>query len=55
MINANLYKRQNDDKVPVMTITDKGKKIKDVTKIYRDRKRGELFQILHEDYEHDQG
>ena len=55
MINTNLYKRQDDAKVPVMTISDKEKKTKDVTKIYSDRKKGELFQILRKDYEHDQG
>ena len=56
MINAKLYKGQNDAEVPVMIISDNGeKKNKDATKIYSERKRGELFQILCEAYEYDQG
>ena len=60
-MNAKLYKKWNDAEVPVMIIssslTSKGKgkkKNKATTKLYGERKRGELFYISREAYECDQ-
>ena len=65
IINEKLYKEQNDDKVPVMIIPDSlasfasrgkngEKKKKEKTRLYGERKRGELFYISCEAYECDQ-
>ena len=58
IINEKLYKEQNDDKVPVMIIPDSPDKLrekkKEKTKLYGERKRGELFYISREAYECDQ-
>ena len=63
IINEKLYKEQNDDKVPVMIIpdfldksrNDKSKtKKKEKTRLYGERKRGELFYISRKAYECDQ-